>query len=54
VMRDEGCLLYRCGENQFDTRKHEGKVVVKGGDVRWSSDGGELRENIEMGLRQTG
>jgi putative transposase len=41
-MRDEGWLLYWHGKKPNDTRKYEGKVVIKESDVHWCSDGLEL------------
>jgi putative transposase len=38
VMRDEGWLLCRHGENPVDTKKHEGKVADKESDVLWCLD----------------
>jgi putative transposase len=46
MMRDEGLLLFRRGHKPMDTRKHEGKVAVKGSDMRWCSKG------LEVDLRQ--
>lgn len=43
VMRDHNLLLYRQGNRPISSRSHEGSVAVSQSNVRWCSDGFEIR-----------